>query len=199
MKTAYCFDLDGTVTKEEILPLLSQEVGLYEEMSALTEATIKGLIPFRKSFLLRCRLLNDIPISKIQSIISKIAFHTSIYQFIRSNRDNCFIITGNLDIWIEPLKQILGCSFYNSKATAANDRLISVDHVLNKGEAIRDLRRKFDHIVAVGDGMGDVPMFEEADIRIAFGGTHPPIQSLLQFTDYITFNETSLCTLLNTQ
>jgi HAD superfamily phosphoserine phosphatase-like hydrolase len=168
-------------------------------MSALTEATIKGLIPFRKSFLLRCRLLNEIPISRVQEIISKISLHQALLAFIRERREDCIIITGNLDVWIKPLEQILGCVFYYSTATVANDRLVSVDHVLNKGDAIKSIRQNFDRIVAVGDGMGDVPMFEEADVRIAFGGTHPPIRSLLQFTDYVTFNENALCNLLSMQ
>ncbi|MCG3148407.1 MAG: Phosphoserine phosphatase SerB2 [Verrucomicrobiae bacterium] len=199
MKTAYCFDLDGTVTRDEILPLLSQEIGLYEEMSALTEATIKGLIPFRKSFLLRCRLLNEIPISRVQEIIAKVSLHETLAAFIRDHRDNCFIITGNLDVWVKPLEQLFGCTFHYSTATVANDRLVSVDHVLNKGDAVKRIRENFERIVAVGDGMGDVPMFEEADVRIAFGGTHPPIQSLIQFTDYVTFSEKALCNLLSMQ
>ena len=48
MSSAFCFDLDGTITKDEILPILSREIGLFEEISALTDATINGVIPFRK-------------------------------------------------------------------------------------------------------------------------------------------------------
>ncbi len=199
MTTAYCFDLDGTVTREEILPVLSRRVGLYEEISALTEATLKGLIPFRKSFLLRCRLLRDLPISEVQATIANIPLHQNIVDFIRARRDVCYIVTGNLDVWVRPLQELLGCRFHWSSASVVDDRLQSVDHVLHKGDAVKSLRRDFDRIVAVGDGMGDVPMFEEADVRIAFGGTHTPIQSLIEYTDYVTFDDKALCTLLSTQ
>lgn len=198
MKTAYCFDLDGTVTRDEILPVLSKEIDLYEEMLALTEATIKGLIPFRRSFLLRCRLLSEIPVSKVQAIISKITLHEEIVKFIHKNRENCFIITGNLDVWVKPLADYLKCNFYHSQADVKNDKLIKVENVLYKPDALKKIKNNFNKIVAIGDGMGDVPMFEEADVKIAFGGVHPPIETLLKLSDFVTFDEKSLCRLLNT-
>jgi HAD superfamily phosphoserine phosphatase-like hydrolase len=197
MKTAFCFDLDGTVTQEEILPLLAKEVNLYEEISALTEATIKGVIPFKKSFLLRCRLLNDIPVERIQNIISKVKIYQEICSFIKKNASNSYIITGNLDIWIKKIEKILPCQFYSSLGKLNPNGSISVEHVLEKGSVIEHLRKKHSKIVSVGDGMGDVPMFEKSDIRIAFGGTHKPIQSLIQHSDYIIFCERALCNLLS--
>ena len=199
MNTAFCFDLDGTVTRDEILPVLSREVGLFEEIAALTEATIKGVIPFRKSFLLRCRLLSDIPLSRVQAIVQEIALHDEIAAFIRRNRDKCFIVTGNLDVWVAGLVASLGCRCFSSKATVEGDRLASVGHVLHKGDALREVKSEFGKVVAIGDGMGDVPMFEEANVRIAFGGTHQPIQTLIEFSDFVTYSEKTLCRLLNTQ
>lgn len=199
MNTAFCFDLDGTVTRDEILPVLSREIGLFEEIAALTEATIKGVIPFRKSFLLRCRLLSDIPVSRVQDIVREIALHSEIAEFIRSNRDRCFIITGNLDVWVGGLVESLGCRCYSSTATVEGDRMVAVNHVLHKGDAVREMKAGFERVVAVGDGMGDVPMFEEATVRVAFGGTHQPIQTLIEFSDFVTYSERTLCRLLNMQ
>jgi len=198
-RTAFCFDLDGTVSIDEILPRLSLEVGLYEEISALTEATIKGVIPFERSFRLRCRLLAEISVSKVREIISGVRLYEDLANFIRANAAQCFVITGNLDIWVEPLIASLGCEYFSSKATAVNDKLVSVDMVLNKGAAVKELRKRFDKVVAVGDGMGDVQMFEEADFRVAFGASHDPIEALVQSADYVTYSEKALCRLLNTQ
>ena len=44
----YAFDLDGTVTCQETLPLLAKELGLYEEMKLLTNLTMNGDIKFDK-------------------------------------------------------------------------------------------------------------------------------------------------------
>lgn len=199
MRKAFCFDLDGTLTRYEILPILAREAGLFEEISALTDATIKGVIPFNKSFLLRCKLLDELSISKAQTVVARIPIYEKLASYIQARKDNCFIITGNLDVWIAPLAKKFGCKVFSSSAIVSEDRLQKVLNVLDKGSAIAELRRSFDLIVAVGDGMGDVSMFSKSDIRIAFGATHPPVESLLQFTDYIAFNERSLCNLLNTQ
>ena len=47
MNKIFCFDLDGTITTQEILPLIASELDLYEEILTLTHATINGLIPCR--------------------------------------------------------------------------------------------------------------------------------------------------------
>jgi HAD superfamily phosphoserine phosphatase-like hydrolase len=198
VKTAFCFDLDGTITTEEILPLLAREVGLYEEISALTDATINGIIPFQKSFMLRCRLLREIPISRVRQIISTVGLHDKIVRFIQNRPDDCFIITGNLDVWVEDLAHTIGGNLFSSAASEENDTLQTIETVINKGDIVVNLKDRYDRIVAVGDGMGDVGMFEKADIRIAYGGVHNPIQTLVELSDYVIFNETALCRTLDT-
>ncbi|MDA9896975.1 HAD-IB family phosphatase [Pelagibacterales bacterium] len=198
IKNAYCFDLDGTVTTEEILPILSKDVDLHEEISALTTATINGTIPFKESFLLRCKLLSTIPVVKVHQILEKIIFYKEIEKFIKSNNQNCYIVTGNLDIWIEPLIKKLNCNYFSSKGRFINDNLV-IDYVINKGDAINELRKKYEKIISIGDGMGDVQMFENSDVSIAFGGTHEPVESVIKLSDYVTYNDKTLCKLLNTQ
>ena len=46
----FLFDLDSTVTKQEILPTIAQNIGKLKEMRELTEATMRGEIPFKTSF-----------------------------------------------------------------------------------------------------------------------------------------------------
>lgn len=41
-----------------------------------------------------------------------------------------------------------------------------VEEILHKGDAVTSLRGEFERIVAVGEGMNDVPMFEAADLRV---------------------------------
>lgn len=198
MKTAYCFDLDSTITKQEILPLIAKEADLFEEIKALTEATLKGVLPFERSFLLRCRLLKEVPIEIIRNIIFNIELHPQIVDFIRNNKENSFIITGNLDVWIEKLVTKFGCKVYSSKGLVENNRLINVEQVLDKAAAVKEIRKNYSRIISVGDGMGDVRMFEVSDKKIAFGGTHPPVNTIIKLSDYVTYGERGLCNILNT-
>lgn len=197
--TAYLFDLDGTVTSQEILPLIAKEVGLYDEILNLTNQTIKGLIPFESSFKIRCELLKEVPLSVVQDVVRSVGIDPWIEDFVSKNSEKSFIITGNLDVWIEPLVKRLGVKTYSSigKVNSSNpNELLGVKTILSKAEAVRDVRKKFSRIIAVGDGMGDVGMFEQADVGIAFGGVHYPVEALLENADFVTFDGRGLCKLL---
>ena len=198
MRKNFCFDLDGTITAEEILPLLAAELDLYDEISVLTEATINGIIPFEKSFKLRCQLLSNLSTNKIQEVVKKVKLNNEIVRFIKNNKDECYIITGNIYEWIKPIIEKLDCKVFCSKGKFIDNKMISLEKILNKGDAINELRTKGGTIVSIGDGMGDVSMFEKSDISIAFGGVHKPIKSLIHVSDYIVYEENSLCRLLNT-
>jgi HAD superfamily phosphoserine phosphatase-like hydrolase len=198
MKKKYCFDLDGTITAQELLPLMATELDLYEEISALTQATIKGLIPFEQSFKLRCKLLSDIPIKKIQELAENVKLNQAIVEFIRDNKDNSYIITGNIYEWIKPIVDKLGCKVFCSQGKFNNGKLSGLEKIVNKGEVIKGLRKSGESIISVGDGMGDVLMFEESNVSIAFGGVHEPIETLLKVSNYLVYEESSLCRLLNT-
>ncbi len=194
--TAFCFDFDGTVTKQELLPIIAREVGLEDEIGVLTRATMQGLLPFDKSFKLRCKLLESIPISSVHSILRELRFHEEIEKFIKKNRENCFIISGNLDVWIDPLIKQLGCRGFTSRARYSGDFISGVEKVLDKSEAIDSLRSKYKKIVAIGESFNDVPMFETADVRIAFGGTHQPVSDIVILSDFVVYSEGALCQLL---
>ena len=198
IKKKYCFDLDGTITSQEILPLLAAELDLYDEISALTKATINGLIPFEQSFKLRCKLLSEIPLEKVQEISNNVKLNNKIVEFIKENNDHCYVITGNIFEWIKPIVEKLGCDVYCSKANFVNGRFINLQKILNKGDVIKKMKKKKNFIISVGDGMGDVLMFEESDVSIAFGGVHEPIETLLKISNYLVYNEDSLCRLLKT-
>jgi HAD superfamily phosphoserine phosphatase-like hydrolase len=194
--SAFCFDLDGTVTAQEILPRIARETDLFDEIALLTEATVKGTIPFDRSFRLRCRLLRDIPISTVRRIVTGVPLQEEVVRFIEHNRERSFIVTGNLDVWVEPLLARLGCGAFTSRAEAESDRLTGVREVLDKGAAVRTLRERFERVIAIGEGMNDAPMFEAADVRVAHGAVHPPCAAVMSLADYVTLEGGALCRLL---
>ena len=81
----FLFDLDSTVTREEILPTISRRLGMYEQMKLLTESTMKGEIPFKQSFLQRVELLKSIPVSDVCQLVSEIRLNEKIVDFMRDN------------------------------------------------------------------------------------------------------------------
>jgi phosphoserine phosphatase len=197
--TAYCFDLDGTVTRLEVLPVIAAELGLAEEIRFLTEMTIRGQIPFEMSFRLRCRLLADIEVDTVAQIVESVPVDERIAEFIQANREQCYVVTGNLNVWVRRLVEQLGCGMYSSTAdTRPNGKLGQLTQILRKSTAIRDLRNQYDRVVCIGEGFNDLPMFEEADIGIAYGGVHRPAREVIENSDYIIGEGEALCRLLNT-
>jgi len=195
---AFCFDLSGTITKEEIIPLLGKQIGIYEEVQLLTEATSNGEIPPLKSFLLRLNMIKDFDLYKIQELIANIEINSKIFEFIELNSEKCFIITSSLDIWLDGFVDRFNCKFFTSKAEISGGKILGVKNILNKANAINSIKSDFDEIIAIGSDMGDVEMFQAADRSIAFLKTKKPVQSLIEESEFVTFNEDGLCNVLNT-
>lgn len=200
MRTGYCFDFDGTVTDRELLPHLAKALDLEEEIEVLTKATMDGHLDFRKSFKLRCRLLASIPLSDVHARVEDVQLQPHLAHFIRSHRDDCAIVTGNLDCWIQPfVERHLGCQMESSRGQVSGDRLLGVESIVNKGDAVSALKRRmgWDRLVCVGDGANDVAMFEQADIAIAFGAVHPPCEHAVDVAHYVVHDERTLCRLIS--
>ena len=196
MRTAFLFDLDGTVTTTEVLPCIASELGIADEIATLTGATINGHIEFEPSFRLRCLILGRVPIERVRAIAADIPLDPEIVSFIRARRADSFLVTGNLDVWVKPISELCGCEMYSSVASISEGN-VKLERILDKGHAAADIRaRGYERIVAIGDGANDVPMLNEADISIAFGGVHSPAPSAVSAANYIVHEGAALCRML---
>ena len=195
MKPLFVFDLDSTITKCELLPLIAQSTGLGNVMAALTEAAMQGTVPFEQDFRNRVWLLQEMPISRVRSVVSRAPLHEEIAAFIRENPQRCIILTGNLDVWIAPIIEKLGmkgrCLY--SKAKICDDHLVGIASILDKGAVSKKLPHPF---VAIGDGSNDVGMIRTADIGIAFGGARKPPAGLIAAADMLVQDENELIGIL---
>lgn len=193
----FLFDLDATVTKEEILPALAEQVGLLEEMREMTEKTMRGEIPFQSSFLARVEMLKTIPVSRVAEIVEKTPLNEELSQFIRSHASRCYIVTGNIDIWIEKLIKRIGLPMshcYCSSASVSDDYIISVNSVVDKEKIAKQFVVP---VVAVGDGSNDAEMVRLADVGIGYGGVRPVAYSLMCNATHVICDEHRLCSFLH--
>lgn len=197
MNTIFLFDLDSTITKQEILPSIAKKIEKEREMRELTEKTMMGDLPFEDSFKMRVKILSDIPVSEVSEIVSNIEVNQSILNFIQNNREHCYIVTSNLDVWIQGFLEkynMLGHCFC-SNAKVDNDKLTGIVKINNKIDAFNYFTDKA-KIVAIGDGSNDRELIEKADIGISFGGVREISPVLYEISDYSIYSEDTLCNFL---
>jgi phosphoserine phosphatase len=198
MNTAYCFGLDGIMTAQDTLPLLGAELGYEDELRVLADAARTGRLLYDKAFGLCGRLLADLPVARIQALLQQLPLFPGVLKFMQSCPRQCYLVTDHPEPWIEGLVRPLGINCHAARVVTDATRTLAVPVGLDKGRILSELRTRHDRIVAVGHGMGEVPLFEAADIGVAFGGLHHPVETIIQLSDLVCFSETALCQTLAT-
>lgn len=190
-KYIFLFDLDATITRCEILPAIAKRIGKYDEIRRITDNTMRGELPFKQSFLRRVDLLKEVAITDIHEIVDNIDLNIPLIEFILDNRARCYIVTGNLDVWIEPIVSRLGMhnNIFSSKASVKNDHIDNIFSVLDKGNIVQQIGVPF---VAVGDGNNDAEMIEAAEIGIGYGGVRDIATSVIECATHAFYDEKKL-------
>ena len=187
----FLFDLDSTITRKEILPTIAEKLGRGEEMRKLTEDTMNGGLPFKQSFLRRVDMLKDIPVSEVSQEISNISLNDKIVEFIKKYHERCYVVTGNLDIWINPLmaKMNIFDHTYCSHAVEKDNIFQYVSLVVDKKSVIDQIVQPF---VAIGDGNNDAEMIDAAEVGIGYGGVRSIAPSVLECASDAFYYENKL-------
>ena len=189
----FLFDLDGTVTSQETLPVIANHFKCHEEIADLTKRTVAGNVPFIESFIRRVNILGKYSIKDTCDLLAQVPLYPELSQFINSHHADCIIVTGNLTCWCEGLFKKIGCKCYGSEAIIDGDHVVKLKSILRKEDIVDQYRALGETVVFIGDGNNDLEAMRHANISIATGLTHNPAQSLLSICDYLIFNEHALC------
>ena len=189
----FLFDLDGTVTSQETLPVIADYFHCQEEIADLTKRTVAGNVPFIESFIRRVNILGKYSVSETSKLLGQIPLYPEIKKFIDAHKADCVIVTGNLTCWCEELFLKIGCQCYGSEAEMVDDHVVKLKSILRKEEIVDRYKALGETVVFIGDGNNDLEAMRHANISIATGLTHNPAQSLLAICDYVVFDERALC------
>lgn len=189
----FLFDLDGTVTSKETLPIIAAHFNCSEQIADLTARTVQGNVPFVESFIRRVNILGRFSIKEISSLLETIELNKHILGFINSHKEDCVIVTGNLTCWCEKIFKKVGCQCFGSIADCQNDQVVKLTKILRKEQIVEQYKALGETVVFIGDGNNDMEAMRHANISIASGIIHKPAQSLLSICDYVIFDEGALC------
>lgn len=191
----FVFDLDGTLTKHETLPIIASEFDVEAEIAALTEKTVRGEVPFLEGFLQRVEILSKINPARISELLSKVEINPCLLEFILENKSDCIIATGNYRGWVDQLCKKFQCEYRCSEGAFVDGR-VKLSKVFAKDDLVKELKTQGEFVVYIGDGNNDAEAMRLADVGIACGIVHQPAASVIQVCDFAIYDDSTLTSFL---
>ncbi len=194
----FLFDLDGTLTKKESLPLIAKSFNVNAlSMQELTKQSLAGNISFEECFIKRVNMLKNINVDEISEILKDIPLFPLLEQFIKEHNKDCAIATSNIGQWVEKLCHSKCCNYYTSRALVEDNKIIKVTSILKKENIVKKYQDNGYYVVFVGDAINDLEALKKADCAIVSALLHSPLKCLVDIADYCIDSEENLYNLLN--
>ncbi|WP_372773348.1 phosphoserine phosphatase SerB [Mangrovibacterium sp.] len=176
-----CFDMDSTLIQAEVIDELARRAGKYDEVSAITEAAMRGELDFKESFEKRVSYLRGLDVSVMQEIAEQLPLTEGAERLFRTLKKFGYktaILSGGFNYFGNHLKSKLGVDYVFANELEIVDGKLTGRHIgevvdgAKKAEMLKLLAFKEDlhleQVIAVGDGSNDLPMIQLAGLGIAF-------------------------------
>lgn len=175
-------DMDSTLITIECIDEIADMQGLKPQVSAITEAAMRGEIDFTESLRQRVSLLAGLDRSTLQRVYDERLQLTpgadTLLAAARAAGIRTLLVSGGFTFFTERLKPRLALDYVAAnELEVAGDKLtgrVLGDVIDAQGKAdwlnrVRaDLKLERAQVVAVGDGANDLKMMAEAGVSIAY-------------------------------
>ncbi len=175
------FDMDSTLIQTEVIDELARLAGVGDEVSAITEAAMRGELDFQASFRRRVALLKGLPESALQTVVDNVPLMDGAERLIATLRRLGYktaILSGGFTFMGRELQRRLGIDYLHSNELDIVDGVVTGEV---QGEIVDGARKAYylaqiaaaeglsmEQVIAVGDGANDLPMLRLAGLGIAF-------------------------------
>jgi len=175
------FDFDSTLMDGETLEFFARELGIEENVKAITDSAMRGERDFFESLTERVALLNGLPLIKVEEICHNLPLMKGAEIAVKGLKDKgykvvCF--SGGFRNATEYFAQILDLDGEFANILHSKDGLLTGEvggeMMFNdsKGQMLKRLQKLLGvnekETLVVGDGANDLSMFKFASKRIAF-------------------------------
>jgi phosphoserine phosphatase len=175
------FDMDSTLIDAEVIDELAKEAGVGEQVSAITEAAMRGELDFKESFAKRMALLKGLDESVLEHVAARLQLTEGAESLISTLKQLGYktaILSGGFDYFGRHIQQQLGIDYVYANQLEIIDGKVTgnvsgeVVDGQRKAQLLREIAAgeniDLEQVIAVGDGANDLPMLSIAGLGIAF-------------------------------
>jgi len=177
------FDVDSTLIKQEVIDLLADKSGHGREVQQITARAMRGEIDFAQALSARVSLLEGLPESVFDEVISQISFaegFDELFSYLRKNGFLVGAVSGGFHNVLDKLFAQLQLDFLEANVLEVVDGRLTgkitsapIDRMA-KARALREFAAlhniELENTVAVGDGANDIDMIEIAGLGVSYMG-----------------------------
>jgi phosphoserine phosphatase len=180
-KRLVAFDMDSTLIQNEVIDEFARELGVFDEIAAVTHAAMRGAMDFDESLRARVAKLRGLTLEQIERVYAKIELTPGAEDLIRVLGKLGYktaLISGGFECIAERVRARLGIDFAHANqleienGRATGRVLPPIVNAERKAELLRQIAATqgiaLDQVIAIGDGANDIPMLECAGLGIAF-------------------------------
>lgn len=181
------FDMDSTLINIECVDEIAAAVNKKEEVAAITEATMQGLISdFKESLRQRVALLKGVPESTLQAIYDeRLQLNPGAETLVAACQQaglKTLLVSGGFTFFTERIRQRLSIDFTRANMLEVESGVLTGSvlpqpwgDICDGAEKARTLLEVAtlmgiapEQVIAVGDGANDLKMMQEAGVSVAY-------------------------------
>jgi phosphoserine phosphatase len=175
-------DMDSTLITIECIDEIADMQGLKPQVSAITEAAMRGEMEFGESLVRRVALLEGLPVTALERVYDeRLAISPggeAMLQAVRAAGLRTLLVSGGFDFFTERLQARLGLDVTHANVLEAENGVLTgrvVGGIVDAEEKRRTVERVCadlgigtERAIAMGDGANDLRMMGVAGLSVAF-------------------------------
>ena len=174
-------DVDSTLIRQEVIELLAAYAGKREEVTAVTEAAMRGELDFAQSLHARVAVLAGLPSDVVEKVRSEVKLTDGAAELVAAFQaagHAVAVVSGGFNQILRPIAEDLGLHYWIANELEIADGALTgkvIGDVVDRAAKEKYLREwaaaegiPMEHTIAVGDGANDLDMLGAAGIGIAF-------------------------------
>jgi phosphoserine phosphatase len=174
-------DVDSTLIQQEVIELLAAYAGKREEVTAVTEAAMRGEVDFAQSLHARVAVLAGLPSDVVDKVRAEVKLTEGAAELVAAFQaagHAVAVVSGGFNQILQPIAEDLGVHYWIANELEIVDGALTgkvIGDVIDRAAKEKHLREwaaaegiPMEHTIAVGDGANDLDMLGAAGIGIAF-------------------------------